>query len=310
LPKYGYLLDSGGAVVGAILLICSTMRSGEGLATRCNLSSWYVDPSFRAYAPLLVSQALRHKDVTYLNVSPAPHTRPIIKAQGFSCYCDGIFIAVPMLKGLFGGPAVEVFDAQRRPEVAFDPSDREVLLEHAAHGCISLWCATRERAYPFVFRPRLVKVGVPCAQLIYCRDVGDFVRFAGPVGRVLARRGRPFVIIDANGPIPGLIGWFQPRQHAEILQGPAAAAARRPRLHGIRGARGAGLLFPSPLCGGDREPHIISALRVAAGQSCRSSPCVANSASAKRSMPKATQPVCITWPAALLRFQAVPKWSR
>jgi hypothetical protein len=172
-----------------------------------------------------VSQALRHKDVTYLNVSPAPHTRPIIEAQGFSCYCDGIFIAVPMLKGLFGGPAVEVFDAQRRPEVAFDPSDREVLLEHAAHGCISLWCATRERAYPFVFRPRLVKVGVPCAQLIYCRDVGDFVRFAGPVGRVLARRGRPFVIIDANGPIPGLIGWFSRGSMPKYYTGP-----QRPRL--------------------------------------------------------------------------------
>jgi len=225
LPKYGYLLDSGGGVVGAVLLICSTMRSGEGLATRCNLSSWYVEPSCRAYAPLLVSQALRHKDVTYLNVSPAPHTRPIIEAQGFSCYCDGIFIALPMLKGLFGGPAIEVFDAQRRPEVAFDPSDHEVLLEHAAHGCISLWCATRERAYPFVLRSRLVRVGIPCAQLIYCRDIGDFVRFAGPIGRVLARHGWPFVIIDANGPIPGLLGCFSHDNMPKYFKGP-----QRPRL--------------------------------------------------------------------------------
>jgi hypothetical protein len=225
LPKYGYLLDGGGAVVGAILLICSTMRSGGAVATRCNLSSWYVQPSFRAYAPLLVSQALRHKDVTYLNVSPAPHTQPIIEAQGFSRYCDGIFIAVPMLKGLFGGPAVELFDAQRPPAVAFDPFDQEVLLEHAAHGCVSLWCATRERAYPFVFRPRLVKVGVPCAQLIYCRDIGDFVRFAGAIGRFLARRGRPFVIIDANGPIPGLVGRFSRGSMPKYYKGP-----QRPRL--------------------------------------------------------------------------------
>ena len=63
------------------------MVRAEGAAgaavPRCNLSSWYVEPSFRAYAPLLVSQALRHKHVTYLNVSPAPHTLPIIEAQGF-----------------------------------------------------------------------------------------------------------------------------------------------------------------------------------------------------------------------------------
>ena len=225
LPKYGYLLEGDGVVAGAVLLICSTMRAGDAIATRCNLSSWYVEPAFRAYAPLLVSQALRHKDVTYLNVSPAPHTRPIIEAQGFSRYCDGVFVAVPMLNGLFGGPTVQVFDAQRQPEVAFDPADREILLEHAAHGCISLWCSTRERAYPFVFRPRWVKVGVPCAQLIYCRDIGEFVRFAGPIGRVLARHGRPFVIIDANGRIPGLIGWFSRDSMPKYYKGP-----QRPRL--------------------------------------------------------------------------------
>ncbi len=225
LPKYGYLLESGGGVVGAILLICSTMRTGGVDATRCNLSSWYVDPPFRAYAPMLVSQALRHKDVTYLNVSPAPHTRPIIEAQGFSRYCDGIFIAVPMLNGLFGGPKVAVFEAQRPPEAEFDPGDREILLQHAALGCISLWCVTSERAYPFVFRPRVVRGGVPCAQLIYCRDVGDFVRFAGPIGRLLARHGRPFVIIDANAPIPGLLGWYSRGNMPKYFKGP-----QRPRL--------------------------------------------------------------------------------
>jgi hypothetical protein len=225
LPKYGYLLESGGVAVGAILLICSTMPSGNAAATRCNLSSWYVDPAFRAYAPILVSQALRHKDVTYLNVSPAPHTRPIIEAQGFSRYCDGIFVAVPMLNGLFGGPEVEVFEAKRQPVASFDPRDQDMLLQHAAHGCISLWCATAERTYPFVFRPRRVRRVVPCAQLIYCSDVEDFVRFAGPIGRTLARRGLPFVIVDANAPIPGLLGWYGRGNMPKYFKGP-----RRPRL--------------------------------------------------------------------------------
>jgi hypothetical protein len=225
LPKYGYLLESGASVVGAILLICSIIPAGDGAATRCNLSSWYVDPAFRAYAPMLVSQALRHKDVTYVNVSPAPHTRPIIEAQGFSRYCDGIFIAVPMLNGLFGGPKAEVFEAKRLPGVPFDPRDQEMLAAHAAHGCVSLWCVTPERAYPFVFRPRLVRGVIPCAQLIYCSDVGDFVRFARPVGRILARRGLPFVIVDANAPIPGLLGWYSRGNMPKYFKGP-----RRPRL--------------------------------------------------------------------------------
>ena len=225
LPKYGYLLESNGIVVGAILLICSTVPAGDSVATRCNLSSWYVDPPFRAYAPMLVSQALRHKNVTYMNVSSAPHTRPIIEAQGFSRYSDGIFIAVPMFQGLFGGPKTAVFESPRQPEVEFDRFDREILLQHAAHGCISLCCATSERAYPFVFRPRMVRGFIPCAQLIYCRDIGDFVRLAGPIGRVLAGRGRPFVIIDANAPIPGLLGWFSRGNMPKYFKGP-----QRPRL--------------------------------------------------------------------------------
>jgi hypothetical protein len=225
LPKYGYLLESAGVIVGAVLLICSTIRAAGADSARCNLSSWYVDPPFRAYAPLLVSQALRHKDITYINISPAPHTRPIIEAQGFARYCDGIFIALPALHGLFSGSKVEVFAQNRRPDVKFEAVDQDILREHAALGCISLWCATAEQAYPFVFRPRVVRGGIPCAQLIYCRDVVEFVRFAGPIGRVLLRRGRPFVIVDANAPIPGLLGWYSRGNMPKYFKGP-----QQPRL--------------------------------------------------------------------------------
>src|SRR5579863_3689352 len=225
LPKYGYLLETNGAVVGAILLICAEMRSGGAVTPRCNLSSWYVDPAYRTYAPLLASQALRHKEVTYLNVSAAPHTWPIIEAQGFSRYSEGVFVAVPALNGLFGSPGVAILDAHTRPAVAFDPLEQDILLQHADLGCISLWCATSERAYPFVFRPRRVKRLLPCAQLIYCRDVGDFVRFAGPLGRRLLRHGRPFVIIDANAPMPGLVGLYRGGSMPRYFKGP-----QKPRL--------------------------------------------------------------------------------
>jgi hypothetical protein len=66
---------------------------------------------------------------------------------------------------------------------------------------------------------------MPCAQLIYCGDIGDFVRFAGPIGRYLARRGKPLVIIDSNGAIPGLVGTFRPGSMTKYFKGP-----QRPRL--------------------------------------------------------------------------------
>jgi hypothetical protein len=224
LPQYGFLLESRGEPVGALLMICSAMRADGKLLPRCNLSSWYVDPAFRSYASLLVSRALANREATYLNISPAPHTWPIIEAQGFSRYCDGVFVAVPLLNSLFtrAGDA-RVFGAQTRPKVDFDPSDEDILKQHADLGCISLWCATSQHAYPFVFRPRRAKGIVPCAQLIYCRDEADFVRLAGPLGRALARRGLFFAVLDANGSIPGLIGVF--RRGPKYYKGP-----QRPRL--------------------------------------------------------------------------------
>jgi hypothetical protein len=226
LPKYGYLIEVEGVAVGAILLICAEMQAGGTVATRCNLSSWYVDPDYRAYAPLLVSQALRHKEVTYLNVSAAPHTWPIIEAQGFSRYSDGIFISLPALSAIAPqDKQVALFDSRHEPHAAFEPFEQHVLEQHAEHGCISLWCTTADRAFPFVFRPRLVKGFVPCAQLIYCRDVADFVRFAQPIGRYLAWRGRFLVVVDANGPIPELVGVFRAGSKPKYFKGP-----QRPRL--------------------------------------------------------------------------------
>jgi hypothetical protein len=226
-PKYGYLLECDDAVVGAILLICSALPTGGLGARRCNLSSWYVEPRFRPYAPLLVSQALRHKDVTYLNISPAPHTGPIVEAQGFSRYCEGTFIAATVFNGLFDDTPVEVFEPDRAPDVEFDPAERELLLQHQAYGCVSVWCATPKRAHGFVFRPSRTKF-IPSVRLIYCRDVDDFVRFAGPIGRFLAGRGRMLVAIDANDPIPGLFGVFLRGKAPKYFKG-----AQRPRLGDI-----------------------------------------------------------------------------
>jgi hypothetical protein len=49
---------------------------------------------------------------------------------------------------------------------------------------------------------------VPYAQLVYCRDLTNFVQFAGALGRFLAWRGLPLVFLDSNGPIHGLIGTY------------------------------------------------------------------------------------------------------
>src|SRR5262249_3563801 len=84
------MLDDGSAPVGVILLISSTMPTGE---VRTNASSWYVEPAYRTYASMLISQAISRKDVTYRNLTSQPYTRPILDAQGYTCYARGTFVA-------------------------------------------------------------------------------------------------------------------------------------------------------------------------------------------------------------------------
>jgi hypothetical protein len=224
LPQYGYMLECDGAVVGVLLLIFFTVRDGNASTIRCNVSSWYVEPSFRGYAGMLVARAMSHPNVTYVNVTPAPHTWATVEALGYSQYSRGIFVAVPALQARPGGVRVRVSTAEALAPTQADAFEHELLLDHASYGCISLWCEDGERAYPFVFRPRLVRGLFACAQLVYCRDVDDLVRFAGPIGRFLAR-GRALVLVDANGPIPGLVGWYFGAWKPRYFKGPD-----RPRL--------------------------------------------------------------------------------
>jgi hypothetical protein len=221
MPKYGYLIDSAGAPVGVILLISSVIHEGGRPTIRCNVSSWCVEPGFRIHAPLLISQATRKKDITYFNISPARHTQSIVETQGFSRYSDGQFVAFLFPGSRRRGPA-QVVGCDVCPNAHFEPFERELLLAHAQYGCISLWCITAERAYPFVFLPRLVKRIVPCVQLIYCSDIEDLVQFSQPIGSYLALRGRPFVLIDSKGPIGGLAGKYLDGVAPKYFKGPTS----------------------------------------------------------------------------------------
>lgn len=207
-PKYGYLLECRGAPVGVILLIFSSILVNGEPRIRCNVSSWYVEPAFRGYATMLTSHALKHKHVTYFNITPAPHTLPTLEAQGYIRYCSGRFVAVPALSAWSDGSRVKAVASDIYPGEDLLAFEIELLLAHASYGCMSLTCRSANRRHPFVFAPRRKLGLVPFAYLAYCRDLKDFVRFAGPLGRFLAWRGFPLVVLDSNGPVRGLIGRY------------------------------------------------------------------------------------------------------
>ncbi len=213
------MLEHHGRPVGVLLLISGPVRPGDN--RRCNPSSWYVEPEYRAFASLLVSRALCDKTMTYMNVSPAPHTWPILEIQGFRRYVDGLFVSVPSLSAS-PNEDVTVVEATGFEDFTQSSFERELLITHARLGCVSVWCKSSKGAYPFVFRARMLRHVVPCFQLVYCREIAEFVRLARPLGWYLLRRGRPFVLVDANGPVPGLAGSYCSGLGVKYYKGPHA----------------------------------------------------------------------------------------
>jgi len=205
-PKYGYMLESEGRPVGALLLIFA--RVGESAPVRCNVSSWYVEPAFRSYGPLLARCATRRKDVTYFNLTPAPYTWRMLKAEGYTQYVQGRLLAIPLLARPCLSASVHAVGAPIGDNNRLSQAEVKILLDHARFGCMSLVCDTVGEQHPFVFAFNRLRGLFPVARLVYCRDLKEFARFAGPLGRFLARRGYVAVLLDCNGPIPGLIGYY------------------------------------------------------------------------------------------------------
>jgi hypothetical protein len=228
-PRFGYMLDNEGAPVGVLLLLYSARSSGGEASIHCNLSSWYVEPAFRNYATMLTKIAQRHKEVTYLNISPATWTWPIIETQGFQPYCNGLFFSFPALSRAAPGMTVEIVPGDAKAVEGLVAGEVELLARHAAYGCLGLVCRTATGgAIPFILLPMRIRRGwiaPPAMQLIYCREMSEYIACAGAIGRFLLRRGKISVILDFNGRVPGLAGIYTEARGRKYFKGP-----HRPRL--------------------------------------------------------------------------------
>jgi hypothetical protein len=228
-PRFGYMLDNDGSAVGVLLLLYSARGNGSETKIHCNLSSWYVDPAFRNYAPLLTKIAQKNKEVTYLNISPATWTWPIIETQGFTSYCSGLFFSIPALSRVKPGTTIETISPDTRSIEGLSEAEVELLTRHARYGCLSLACRTANGGpFPFILQPMRIRRGwiaPPAMQLVYCRDIACFVECAGTIGRALIRHGKISVILDSNGPVPGLVGVYSSARGRKYFKGP-----HRPRL--------------------------------------------------------------------------------
>ena len=226
-PRFGFILEADGAAVGVLLTLHTEQDFRPGGGTRCNLSSWYVDPRFRPQAALLDRMAARNADVTYLNVTPAPHTWPLLKANGFVRHVRGQILAVPILARRHPGVSIRPVETDD-PLDDLDAPERRLVHDHVGYGCLGFVWSDGETRGALLLQRRLIGLGglvpglrIPCLHVIYCRSVGDLARVAAPLGRVLLGRYRqPLLLVDAAGPVDGLPGRFFEGRGVKFTRGP------------------------------------------------------------------------------------------
>lgn len=217
--RYGYCLDTGGRIVGAVVLIASERVIDGKPAVFCNISNWYVLPEYRSYAQLLISIALRNREFTYLNVSPAPHTWPIVENQGYTRYCEGLFFLMAALERPDPAVRVEEFSHDRHAKMP----DAALLERHQAMGCTVLVLRRGEASTGLVLRRYRIRGGrlaLPAMFVIHASDRTELLASAGNVGRYLIKRAAPVLVMDADGPEPGHIGMFTARRGRKYFKGP------------------------------------------------------------------------------------------
>jgi hypothetical protein len=205
LPRFGYGIEHETALVGVLLTITTQI----GRNVRCNLSSWYVRPSFRHLAPMLAQRPLKHHHVTMFNVSPARHTWSILQAQGYSRFSSGRLACIPLLSRDSGAYAFS-YRSKAHYSCALPEFEKIILDDHESYGCLTVIVETISgKILPFVLGRRH-RYGIPAAaHLVYCRDIHDFVEHAHVIGRFLSNHALFFVLTDALGPVKGLFGLFR-----------------------------------------------------------------------------------------------------
>jgi hypothetical protein len=221
--KFGHCLEFGREIVGVLLQIYSKREMSGSVQIHCHLSSWCVDREYRIFAPALSLNATKRRDVTYINISPARHTRRGIEALGYRRYVLGEMLFIALLSRRVAKTSIVDFDDRAPVASLLPPEERELLREHRAMGRRAFVGLKDGLAFGFVSSPsRVWKGKLGCEQFLYFRDSETLVQFAGAIGAYFLGKGRLLFLVDANAPIEGLAGRHLAGRSPRYYRGPVA----------------------------------------------------------------------------------------
>jgi hypothetical protein len=194
LGPIGQLLMKGDDAAGVLLTIKSRLP-GTGTII-VNLSSWYVEPSCRWFAPRMLQMASSNEDEIFTDLTPSPEACRLNERLGFATVTDcTLFYPLPFA-------ALRPANARLRPLADIKPETlsaetRGMLEDHARLGCIVALMEAENRHHPLVFLKTTTK-RLPSARLIHCDDRQVAQRHISEIARNLLGHCRVALTLAAR----------------------------------------------------------------------------------------------------------------
>ncbi|WP_421403193.1 hypothetical protein [Agrobacterium fabrum] len=186
LGPIGQLLMKGDDAAGVLLTIRSRLPDTGRVIV--NLSSWYVEPSCRWFAPRMLQMASSDENELFTDLTASPEASKLNERLGFHTVTDcTLFYPLPL--SAFRPAGARLHPLTRTTAETLSSEICEMLEDHARLGCIVAILEAEGRAYPLVFLKTTTRK-LPSARLIYCEDRQIAQRHLPAIARHLLGKGR------------------------------------------------------------------------------------------------------------------------
>lgn len=194
----GLLMKDGERPVGVALTPASQRHRTDGsVQTLVNVSSWYVQPTYRWRAGLMLRALVSDASRSYIDLTPTEDVARMLPVFGFRPVNRGTTVALlPMLAlGRSGGARIHPLQPGDRLPDGSPPMEQ--LLAHRELNCWPLLLEHGTGSTLLVYRPRPLR-GVPGARLKYIGSHTMLRQHLPVVARHLLARGLPLLTWDTR----------------------------------------------------------------------------------------------------------------
>lgn len=208
-PNHGYLLRSGGRIVGVQLAFYSRREIDGEVEDFCNLGAWCVLEPFRSHGLRLLRALLSQRQYTFTDLSPSGNVVAINQRLRFQSI-DTTTALVPNLPVTWPHASRVIWDPEAVGDFLTGPELR-IFHDHmrAAASLHLVLVRGQERCYVVLRRDR--RKDLPLfASVLYVGNPAMLLRRMGDLGHhLLLHHGLPFTLVETR-----LIGG---RPHGAVL---------------------------------------------------------------------------------------------